>query len=53
MLAFPLVWGRGKLRQQPILAFFFVAYVVAILFFLRWGLYWGGLPEFSKVGIIK
>ncbi len=53
VVIFTLVWGRGKLRQQPILAFFFVAYVVAILFFLGWGLYWGGLPEFSKVGIIK
>ncbi len=44
--------GRKHLRQQPILAFFFVAYLVASLFFLGWGLYWGGFPEFSKVGII-
>jgi hypothetical protein len=52
VVIFALVWGRGKLRQQPILAFFFVTYLVATLFFLGWGLYWGGLPEFSKVGII-
>jgi hypothetical protein len=52
VVIFALVWGRGKLRQQPILAFFFVTYLVATLLFLGWGLYWGGLPEFSKVGII-
>lgn len=52
VVIFTLVWGRGRLRQQPVLAFFFVAYLVACLFFLGWGLYWGGLPEFSKVGII-
>lgn len=52
VVLFTLVWGRQRLRQQPVLAFFFVAYLVACLFFLGWGLYWGGLPEFSKVGII-
>jgi hypothetical protein len=53
VVIFTLVWGRRKLRQQPILAFFFVTYLVATLFFLGWGLYWGGLPEFSKVGTIE
>jgi len=47
-----LIWGRKKLPQQPVLIFFFVAYLVATLFFLGWGIYWGGLPEFSQVGII-
>ena len=47
-----LVWGRKELARQPILTFFFVAYLVATLFFLGWGIYWGGLPEFSQVGII-
>jgi len=46
------IWGRKNLRQQPVLTFFFVAYLVATLFFLGWGLYWGYLPEFSQVGII-
>ena len=50
---FTLVWGRKKLRQQPLLAFFFVAYLVAIILFAGWAIYWGGLPEFSKVGIIE
>ena len=49
---FGLAWGRGKLRQQPILAFFLVAYAVAVLVFLGWGLYWGGLPEPSAKGLI-
>jgi hypothetical protein len=42
---FGLIWGRGKLRQQPILTFFFVAYVVAAAFFLFWRLYWGSFIE--------
>ncbi|MDJ0574760.1 MAG: hypothetical protein QNJ65_06285 [Xenococcaceae cyanobacterium MO_234.B1] len=45
VVLFTLIWGRQHLRQQPILAFFFVSYLVACLFFLGWGLYWGGLPE--------
>jgi hypothetical protein len=49
---FGLAWGRGKFRQQPLLAFYFVAYVVATIFFVGWAIYWGGLPEFSAVGII-
>jgi hypothetical protein len=41
---FGLVWGRKKLSQQPVLAFFFVACVVALLIYTGWGLYWGGFP---------
>jgi hypothetical protein len=47
-----LVWGRNTLREQPLLFFFLVSYVVAMLFFAGWGLYWGGLPEFSALGFI-
>lgn len=50
---FTLVWGRRKLRQQPLLAFFFVAYLVATILFAAWAIYWGGLPELSQVGIIE
>jgi hypothetical protein len=49
---FTLVWGRKKLSQQPILAFFFVASLVAFLLLTGWGLYWGGFPQFSDVGLI-
>ncbi len=47
-----LVWGRDRLREQPLLHFFLVSYVVAMLFFTGWGIYWGGLPEFSALGLI-
>jgi len=49
---FGLVWGRKNLRQQPLLGFFFVTYLVATILFAGWAAYWGGLPEFSEVGII-
>ncbi len=47
-----LIWGRRKLAQQPVLAFFFVACLVAFLLFAGWGLYWRGFPPPSGVGII-
>jgi hypothetical protein len=47
-----LGWGRGKLARQPILAFTFVACLVALLLMVGWGFYWGGFPEFSDVGLI-
>jgi hypothetical protein len=46
-------WGHRKLRSHPLLLFFLVSYLVACLLFAAWGIYWGGLPEFSKVGFIK
>jgi len=47
-----LIWGRKQLAQKPILAFFFIAFLVAALFLVGWGLYWGGFPQFSDVGLI-
>jgi len=47
-----LIRGRRKLAQQPVLAFFFVACLVAFLLFVGWGLYWRGFPQFSDVGLI-
>lgn len=61
MLGFPfaiiitllaLIWGRQRMGKQPILAFFFVACLLATLLFAGWGLYWGGFPEFTEVGLI-
>ena len=43
-----LIWGRGKLVQQPILAFFFAAFLFTFLLFAGWGLYWGGFPPIMK-----
>ena len=47
-----LIWGRKKLAQRPIFTFFFVACLVAFVLFAGWGLYWGGFPQFSDVGLI-
>ncbi|HEX6304187.1 MAG TPA: hypothetical protein VFZ76_08365 [Anaerolineales bacterium] len=49
---FALVRGRKRLAQQPVLAFFFIACLLAFLLFAGWGLSWGGFPEFSEVGLI-
>lgn len=52
VVIFVVLWGQKRLQQQPVLAFFFTTYLVACLFFLGWGIYHGGLPEFSAIGII-
>lgn len=39
-----LIAGRGKLAQRPVLAFFFVSCLVAVVSFAAWGLYWGCFP---------
>ena len=51
-LAFALIMGRRKLGQRPVLAFFFIVSLLAFLLFTGWGLYWGGFPQFSDVGLI-
>ncbi|MCI0397200.1 MAG: hypothetical protein L0332_23600 [Chloroflexi bacterium] len=48
-----LVWGRRAIKERPVLLFFLVAYVLATVVFAGWALYWGGLPQFSEVGIIE
>jgi hypothetical protein len=52
VVMFALIWSRKILGQRPLLAFFFVTCLVAILLFTGWGLYWGGFPQFSDVGLI-
>jgi hypothetical protein len=49
---FGLVWGRRRMRQRPVATFFFISYAVAALFFIGWGIYWRGLPQFSEMGLI-
>jgi ABC-type transporter Mla subunit MlaD len=44
--------GLKRFDQRPLFLFFFVACLVATVFFVGWGVYWQGLPEFSQVGII-
>lgn len=52
VVLFGLIWGRKKMSQQPLVTFFFISYTVAMLFFIGWGIYWRGLPQFSETGII-
>jgi hypothetical protein len=47
-----LVWGRQKLATHPVLAFFFVSSLVAVVLFAGWGFYFRGFPQFSDVGLI-
>jgi len=49
---FGLVRGRQSLGQRPVLAFFTVSCLLASLFYVGWGLYWGGFPGFVDVGWI-
>lgn len=52
VVLFGLIWGRRRLAKQPVFAFFFISCLVALLLFVGWGLYWGGFPEFTEVGLI-
>ena len=47
-----LIWGRSRMKTQPVLAFFFVSSLVALLFLAGWGLYWGDFRPFSAAGLI-
>lgn len=47
-----LVWGRKRLAHQPVLAFFFIAFLTAALFYTGWGIYFGGWPPPSELGLI-
>jgi hypothetical protein len=50
--AFGLIWGRKGMRQKPVATFFFISYMVAALFFIGWGIYWRGFPQFTEVGLL-
>ncbi len=47
-----IIWLRKLLPNKPIIAFFFIASLVTVVLFIGWGLYWGGFPEFTEVGLI-
>ncbi|MEP7356687.1 MAG: hypothetical protein ABI847_05570 [Anaerolineales bacterium] len=46
-----LLWGRQKLASQPLLAFFFIASLFALVLFAGWGIYFRGFPQFTDVGL--
>jgi len=47
-----LIWGRNSLRQKPLVMFFLLGYLLALILFAAWAIIWGGLPEFSEVGLL-
>lgn len=53
-VALVLIHARKKISTHPLLAFFFIAYLLATILFTVWLAIWGGLPEFSdpRVGLI-
>ena len=52
VVLFALTQRRGMASRRPVLAFFAISSAVALLLFTGWGLYWGGFPQFSDVGLI-
>ncbi len=52
VVAFWLTLGRQHLAHRPVLAFFLLACLLALLLFTGWGLYWRGFPQFTDVGLI-
>jgi hypothetical protein len=47
-----LIWGRGKFRQQPLLAFFWIGYLIASVCAIAWWIYWGEMIEIFETGWI-
>jgi len=52
-IVFVLVWGREKLKQQPVIIMFLVGYSFALLLFAIWGIWQHGFPGFFEAGIMK
>jgi len=47
-----LIWGRKKIKEMPVLAFYFLACLLAFLLLAGWGIFWGGFPQFTDVGLL-
>jgi hypothetical protein len=52
VVVFGLISGRRTWAQRPVLAFFSVSCLLALILFTGWGVYWHGFPQFSDVGLI-
>ena len=50
---FGLLRGRKKLAERPLLAFFLLSCLLALLLYIVWGLRWGGFPGFFEVGLVE
>jgi hypothetical protein len=44
-VGFTLIRGRNRLRDQPLISFFFASYLLACILFIIWGSMCGGFPE--------
>lgn len=51
--AYILIFGRKKLSDHPVTAFFLITFLVTVLFFSGWGLYWKGFPGIFESGLMK
>jgi len=51
--AYGVLMARKRWATEPLLAFFSIGSLTSCVLFGAWAAYWGGLPEFSKVGIIR
>lgn len=45
VVLFGMLRGRGQFREQPVLLFFFIAYLTALILFIVWRVYWGCFIE--------
>jgi hypothetical protein len=52
VLIMTIILGRKHLSQKPLLVFFLTSYSLALILFAVWGIWQGGLVEFSKAGFI-
>ena len=52
LLAVTFILGRKRFNEEPIIFMFFIAYLIATILFAVWGIWQGGFPEFTEVGII-
>jgi hypothetical protein len=50
---FGMAAGRQRWKAQPLLTFFLVSALLSLTLFAAWAIYWGGLPQFSELGLIK
>lgn len=47
-----LIFARKRLATQPLIAFFFISYLIAAILFTIWLAKWGYFPELTAVGWI-
>lgn len=52
IVLFAVIWGRGKIKQRPVLAFFLSSGVVTLILYGVWLLMWGSFIEITKTGIL-